>query len=379
MPITPWTHAFQPKTLDDLIGHASHVHLLKEMIRTRQFEPLLFYGKPGLGKSSAAQCYKHDYFASCGMKDMNDLSTSSLYWVTHCKQINASDHRTSQDLIHERVLPFATQELGHSSHAYHNVSLDSDDVMQVDSSVESSSESSTSIPLPRSIPRLLLILEEADNIDSQAQEELHTVLDQYGHKLQLILVVNDVSKIIASLRGKCMQLEFQAVPKEQIRQHLQRLPVWHDAQHHDEHDQGEETQGQVHSPRKIVGQDKATRGYRPWTDEALDLMIESCHDDIRHCLSTLSGLCDHLQALEQLGSSTTPLPFVQVDEVRALLPYSVKLSVLEFLLELQRLWIELKSITILNNADVAQYAAHKNSNLVKLAKFISQHLLADLF
>ena len=52
---------YQPKTLDDIENYQNIKELLDQWYKTGMKKPLLFYGKPGIGKTVMARCFARSY------------------------------------------------------------------------------------------------------------------------------------------------------------------------------------------------------------------------------------------------------------------------------------------------------------------------------
>lgn len=166
-----WVEKYRPKTLADVIGNQSAVHELLDWARgwTVQKKPILLYGKPGIGKTSAAYALAHD-----------------LGW--EIIELNASDQRTKGMI--ERI----------------------------------AGSSSTSASLSGALRRLILI-DEADNLEGNADRGgAKAIVDVIRRSKQpIMLIANDAYGVAPEIRRLCDQVQFRAVTARTLAPHLKYI------------------------------------------------------------------------------------------------------------------------------------------------------------
>ncbi len=166
-----WTEKYRPSHLSEIIGNGTAVRQMLEwaMGWKRGAKPLLVYGKPGIGKTSAAYALAHD-----------------MHWET--LELNASDQRTKA--VIDRV-----------------------------AGAGSTSGSLTGAK------RRLIILDEADNLQGTSDKGgAKAILDIIRDARQpVILIANDLYGIAADLRGACDPVQFRAIPARSLVPHLKLI------------------------------------------------------------------------------------------------------------------------------------------------------------
>jgi len=165
----------------------------------------IFAGPPGTGKTTAALCLARDLYGAA--------------YREHMMELNASDER-GINVVRETVKTFAR--------------------------VRSIGE----------IPFKIMILDEADNMTSDAQQALRRTMERYTGTCRFILIANYSGKIIEPIQSRCAPFRFAYLPKEEQDRHL----------------------------RQMAEKEKLTL-----LDDGLDAIFEVCSGDLRRAINTLQA------------------------------------------------------------------------------------------
>ncbi len=158
-----WVEKYRPKRIDDIIDQDEVKRRIKEFLKTGNLPHMLFYGPPGVGKTTMALAIAYELYGDA--------------WRENVLELNASDER-GISVIRERVKEFArTAPMGKA-------------------------------------PFKLVILDEADNMTSDAQQALRRLMEMYASNTRFILIANYVSRIIDPIQSRCAMFRFSPLPKD---------------------------------------------------------------------------------------------------------------------------------------------------------------------
>ncbi|MGC8606433.1 MAG: replication factor C small subunit [Vulcanisaeta sp.] len=200
-----WVEKYRPSRIDDIIDQEEVKERVKQLLKTGNMPHMLFYGPPGTGKTTMALAIARELYGDA--------------WRENVLELNASDER-GITTIRERVKEFArTAPMGKA-------------------------------------PYKLIILDEADNMTSDAQQALRRMMEMYANVTRFILIANYVSRIIDPIQSRCAMFRFSPLPKDAV---LGRL------------------------------RDIASREGVKVTDEALEAIWDISQGDMRKAINTLQA------------------------------------------------------------------------------------------
>jgi len=167
-----WTEKYRPQSLDEMVNQKEIVERLKSFVKAKNTPHCIFAGPPGTGKTTAALCLAHDLYGK-GYRE-------------HLLELNASDER-GINVVRETVKTFArTRSIGE-------------------------------------IPFKIMVLDEADNMTSDAQQALRRTMERFTETCRFILIANYSGKIIEPIQSRCAPFRFSYLSREDHDAYLRRI------------------------------------------------------------------------------------------------------------------------------------------------------------
>ena len=153
-----WIEKYRPKELKDIIGNQTIIKTLKGYVKAKEMPHLLFYGKPGCGKTTAALCLVNELLGE-------DKAINSFI-------LNTSDDR-KMEVIRGPVKSFlGLKKIG-------------------------------------DVPFKIIILDECDNMRTDAQNALRAMFEhKMAENTRFILTCNSIHKVIPAIQSRCYTKEF---------------------------------------------------------------------------------------------------------------------------------------------------------------------------
>ena len=168
-----WVEKYRPQTLSDVVNQTEIIGSLEALIKDPSDMPhLLFSGSAGVGKTTTALCIARQVLGE--------------YSRDYTLELNASDER-GIGMVREKVKKFS-RFAGMAD-----------------------------------VPFKLIILDEADEMTSDAQTALRRIIEDTAKYCRFILIANNISKIIDPIQSRCATFKFTAIPEEDVISHLEKI------------------------------------------------------------------------------------------------------------------------------------------------------------
>ena len=168
-----WVEKYRPTKLSEIVNQTEIIGSLKSLIKDPTDMPhLLFSGSAGVGKTTTALCLSRQILGD--------------YAKDYTLELNASDER-GIGMVREKVKKFSRF------------------AGMVD------------------IPFRIIILDEADEMTSDAQTALRRIIEDTAKICRFILIANNVSKIIQPIQSRCASFKFTTVSEEDVITRLEEI------------------------------------------------------------------------------------------------------------------------------------------------------------
>jgi replication factor C small subunit len=174
-----WVEKYRPTRLDQIINQKEILKGLENLLKKPNELPhLLFTGSAGIGKTTTALCLARQILGE--------------NWKRDTLELNASDERGIK-MVRERVKEFAS---------IMKLSINQD----VDEK-----------------PFKIIILDEADEMTSEAQTALRRIIEDSAKTTRFIFICNYLSHIIEPIQSRCVIFRFSKVSEDEIVEYLKNI------------------------------------------------------------------------------------------------------------------------------------------------------------
>ena len=168
-----WVEKYRPTKLSEVVNQTEIIGSLEALIKDPTDMPhLLFSGSAGVGKTTTASCISRQILGE--------------YAKDYTLELNASDER-GIGMVREKVKKFSRY------------------AGMVD------------------VPFKIIILDEADEMTSDAQTALRRIIEDTAKICRFILIANNISKIIEPIQSRCAAFKFTSIPEEDVISRLEEI------------------------------------------------------------------------------------------------------------------------------------------------------------
>jgi replication factor C small subunit len=171
-----WSEKYRPKKLSEVVDQKEIIKGISNLIKSPDIPHMLFAGPAGVGKTTTALCIAMELLGE--------------EWRKNTLELNASDERGIK-MVRERVKEFAA-------------------------SIKLAGDKEFGKPK-------IIILDEADEMTSEAQTALRRIIEDSARTTRFIIICNYLSQIIEPIQSRCVVFRFRRLPKEDVIDHLKMI------------------------------------------------------------------------------------------------------------------------------------------------------------
>ncbi len=165
-----WVEKYRPQKLSDIVNQKDVIGSISSLIKNAPEMPhMLFSGSAGVGKTTTALCIIREVLGD--------------RYKEYTLELNASDER-GINMVREKVKRFSRF-----------------------AGIEQ-------------IPFKFIILDEADEMTSDAQTALRRIIEDAARFCRFIIIANNISKIIDPIQSRCAVFKFTSIAEEEAVKHL---------------------------------------------------------------------------------------------------------------------------------------------------------------
>lgn len=166
----PWIEKYRPNGLNEMISADDKRDILIKLTNKNELPHLLFYGTPGVGKTSMILAYAKEVYGPEQYK-------------RYILELNASDDR-GIEIVRNKIPEF---------------------VKTISNKIK------------------IVILDEADSMTMDAQNALKRVIEKYTKSSRFVLICNNINKIIPGLQSRCTKMRFSYIDSGNIKIKLKEI------------------------------------------------------------------------------------------------------------------------------------------------------------
>lgn len=161
-----WVEKYRPAKLADVVNQSEIIKSLEALLKNPSEMPhLLFSGSAGVGKTTTALCIARQVLGK--------------HYRDHTLELNASDER-GIGMVRDKIKRYSR---------FAGIS---------------------------EVPFKIVILDEADEMTSDAQTALRRIIEDASRTCRFIMIANNISKIIEPIQSRFATFKFTAVSKEDV-------------------------------------------------------------------------------------------------------------------------------------------------------------------
>jgi len=195
--ILPWIEKYAPTVIEEIYQRKKIKHFINNCIKRRNISHCLFFGSPGSGKTKTIEIIA-SYFYGKRFDEKGNLNSVNFDRFLVFNASTVSEAKGIND-IKDKV----TKEARKSTFS---VPIDNN---LLPFNVQNSE-------IVRCPPFKIIVINEADNMTSEAQEALRVPIEEYSKICRFVFICSFKDKIASAIASRCFPLRFDKIDDNDI-------------------------------------------------------------------------------------------------------------------------------------------------------------------
>ena len=198
-----WAEKYKPYEFGSLLYNNDIEVKLKKLISNDDFPHLLFYGPNGAGKRTLAKCILSELFGEGALKMKSEIkefeatASTTVEWVVYSSTYHVEISPSETDRYDRVVVNSIIKELAGTA----SLNVDSD----------------------RKFDWKIIVIHDLDKLSKEAQSGLRRTMEKYMANCRIIFNCESLSKVMAPLKSRWVQIRVPAPKLDDIENTLQNI------------------------------------------------------------------------------------------------------------------------------------------------------------
>lgn len=225
-----WVDKHRPATFSSLTYHDGLTERLRHLSSSADMPHLLFYGPSGAGKRTRVGCVLRNLFGPGVDKkkivhrvfkvgDSSKQVEVTTVASTHHIEVNPSESGINDRLVIQELIKDMASSAPLPTSVF--TSAKTDGASNGDDAANDEGASNNNSTKTKMLK--VIVLHEVDQMTRLAQQALRRTMERYAHTCRLILVTDNVSKLMEPLRSRCLGVRVPHPSKTEVVSVLHRV------------------------------------------------------------------------------------------------------------------------------------------------------------
>jgi len=198
-----WVDKYRPKSLETLDYHSDLSGRLQKLAKMQDFPHLLLYGPNGAGKKTRVMAFLNDVYGN----GVNKMKSEQREFKASASSSNTVECNIISSNFHLDITPSDADF--HDKVIVQNLIKEVASTSQLDSKVQKAFK--------------VIIINEVDKLSKEAQAALRRTMEKYISKCRLILICENLGRVIPPIRSRCLMIRVAAPSEIEVQGVLEKI------------------------------------------------------------------------------------------------------------------------------------------------------------